>query len=70
MIDLPTYIFLSIAYFLTMHLALSTTREFQFFEGIALFSLGAMIGAAADSYITGFVFAAVMHFIFWNKGSD
>ncbi|OGK35349.1 hypothetical protein A3A93_04825 [Candidatus Roizmanbacteria bacterium RIFCSPLOWO2_01_FULL_38_12] len=70
MIDLPTYIFLSIAYFLTMHMALSKTREFDFFEGFTLFAIGGMIGAAVDSYITGFVFAAVMHFIFWNKGSD
>jgi len=53
-----------------MHLALSTTREFHFFEGIALFSIGGMIGAATGSYITGFVFAVVMHFMFWNKGSD
>ena len=53
-----------------MHLALSTTREFQFFEAISLFSLGGFIGSALDSYITGFVFAVVMHLMFWNKGSD
>ena len=64
------YIFLSVTYFLTMHLALSTSREFQFLEGIALFVLGGVIGAAMDSYITGFVFALVMDLILWNNGQD
>ncbi len=53
-----------------MHLALSATREFQHFINIGLFVLGGIIGYSVDSYITGFVFAAVMHFIFWSKGSD
>lgn len=70
MIDLQTYIYLSIIYLLFMHFALSTTREFQFFINIGLFILGGIIGSQVDSYITGFVFAVVMHFIFWSKGSD
>ncbi len=70
MIDLQTYIYLSIMYLLFMHLALSSTREFQHFINIGLFVLGGIIGYSVDSYITGFVFAAVMHFIFWSKGSD
>jgi hypothetical protein len=70
MIDLVTYIFLSIFYILTMHMALATTREFQFMLNIAMFILGGILGWALDSYITGFVFAVVMHFIFWSKGSD
>ncbi|QQS44602.1 hypothetical protein IPM65_03315 [Candidatus Roizmanbacteria bacterium] len=68
--DLFYYIFLSIVYLLTMHLALSTTREFHFFQAISLFSLGGFIGSSLDSYITGFVFAVVMHLMFWNKGAD
>jgi len=68
--DLFYYIFLSVVYLLTMHLALSTTREFQFFQAISLFCLGGFIGSALDSYITGFVFAVVMHLMFWGKGSD
>jgi lipoprotein signal peptidase len=68
MMDLTGYILLSITYLLTMHLALSTTREFHFFQAISLFILGGTIGRVMDSYITGFVFAMVMHFMFWNKG--
>lgn len=64
------YIFLSIVYMLTIHLALATTREFQFFEMISLFAFGGAIGYAMDSYIVGFVFAMVMHMIFWSKGQD
>lgn len=70
MIDLTTYIALSITYLLTMHMALATTREFQMFINLGLFILGGVIGWAVDSFITGFVFAMVMHFIFWSKGSD
>lgn len=64
------YIFLSIVYMLTIHLALSTTREFQFFQMITFFVFGGIIGYAMDSYLTGFVFAVVMHMIFWEKGQD
>lgn len=70
MIDLQTYIYLSIIYLLFMHLALSTTREFQHFINIGLFVFGGVVGHQLDSYITGFVFAVVMHFIFWSHGSD
>lgn len=68
--DLTGYIVFSLTYLLFMHMALATTREFQMFVNIGLFSLGATIGGAMDSYITGFIFAVVMHFIFWSKGSD
>jgi len=70
MIDIWTYIMLSLAYLLTMHMALSQTREFQFMLNIAMFIIGGFLGGILDSYITGFVFAMVMHFIFWSKGSD
>lgn len=70
MITLPVYIALSLGYLLFMHLALSTTREFQAFINMALFIFGGVIGHYVDSYLAGFVFAAVMHFIFWSKGSD
>lgn len=70
MMDLTGYIAFSLTYLLMMHMALATTREFQMFVNIGLFSLGGMIGNALDSYITGFIFAVVMHFIFWSKGSD
>jgi hypothetical protein len=53
-----------------MHMALATTREFQAFLNVAMFIFGGVIGWALDSYMTGFVFAMVMHFIFWSKGSD
>jgi lipoprotein signal peptidase len=70
MMSLTGYIAFSVTYLLTMHMALATTREFQMFINIGLFILGGAIGAALDSYITGFIFAVVMHFIFWSKGSD
>jgi len=70
MIDLTTYIVMAITYTLTMHLALSTTREFHFGLYITFFVLGGVLGYHLDSYITGFVFAMVMHLIFWGKGSD
>ncbi len=70
MVTLPTYIALSLGYLLFMHMALATTREFQAFINIALFIFGGVIGYLMDSYLVGFVFAAVMHFIFWSKGSD
>lgn len=70
MMDLMGYIAFSVTYLLTMHMALATTREFQMFINIGLFTLGGVIGASVDSYITGFIFAVVMHFIFWSKGSD
>ena len=70
MIDLPTYIMMSIAYLLTMHMALATTREFQFMLSIGFFVMAGFLGKVLDSYITAFVFAMVMHLIFWSKGSD
>ncbi len=70
MIDLWTYIAISFAYLLFMHLALSTTNEFHSALNVVLFVLGGAIGFYLGEYMVGFVFAVVMHFVFWSKGSD
>jgi hypothetical protein len=50
---------------LTMHLAVKSSRGFGHFQTVTIFILGGVIGWALDSYIVGFVFATIMHLMFW-----
>ena len=67
---LEIYIILSVLYIVMMPMMMSTSWDFQLVEILALFTIGGFIGYAMDSYLIGFLFAAIMHFMFWNKGSD
>ncbi|KKQ36247.1 MAG: hypothetical protein US54_C0075G0001, partial [Candidatus Roizmanbacteria bacterium GW2011_GWA2_37_7] len=53
-----------------MPMMMSTSWDFQLVEILALFTIGGFIGYAMDSYLIGFLFAAIMHFMFWNHGED
>jgi len=64
------YIVLSAFYIVMMPMILSTTLSFQLIEIIALFTLGGAIGYAMNSYLVGFLFAVIMHFLFWSHGGD
>ena len=67
---LGIYIVLSIFYIVMIPMMMSTSLDFQLAETIALFTIGGFIGYAMDSYLVGFLFAAIMHFMFWNHGGD
>jgi len=59
------YIVISIVYIITMHLAVKSSRGFQNVQTVTLFIIGGLLGWALDSYLTGFVFAMIMHLMFW-----
>lgn len=67
---LETYIILSAFYIIMMPMIMSTSWDFQLVEILALFTIGGFIGYAMDFYLIGFLFATIMHFIFWNHGGD
>ena len=48
-----------------MHLAVKSSSGFKNFQIATLFLVGGFLGWALDSYLTGFVFAMIMHLMFW-----
>ncbi|MDP4010658.1 MAG: hypothetical protein Q8P72_00335 [Candidatus Roizmanbacteria bacterium] len=64
------YIAISAFYIVLMQNMLSTSLGFQSVEIVALFVIGGFIGYAMDSYMIGFLFASIMHFLFWSHGGD
>jgi len=67
---LEIYIVLSILHIVMMPMMMSTSLDFQLPETVGLFMIGGFIGYAMDFYLIGFLFAAIMHFMFWSHGGD
>ncbi|MDA1316523.1 MAG: hypothetical protein O3B87_00685 [bacterium] len=59
------FIVIAIVYIMTMHLAVKSSSGFNNFQIVTLFVVGGVLGWALDSYLTGFVFAMIMHLMFW-----
>ena len=64
--SLGIYIFAAIMYIMIIHIVMVQRNAFYLFVTVTLFILGGAMGRYLDSYIVGFVFAAVMSFMFWT----
>lgn len=65
--DLYLFIFLSIAYIMSIHFAFGIANQFNDWAQLWMFVIGGFLGWYLDSYITGFVFAVVVHLILSNN---
>ena len=65
MMGLYGYIFLSAVYIMIIRFGLGIHKSFEQYLLISAFVIGAGIGWYLDSYMLGFVMAALFSLIFW-----
>lgn len=65
MTEVFAYIVGVFIYIMVIHFAMGIRKEFDIWLTLGLFALGGAVGYFLDSLLIGFIFAAVMNFLFW-----